>query len=104
MNRTARDLLDDLGTTESAITNALIAEGAIGKRGSATRCPVANYLALQFPGSIWCVDACEIFRMDDRDVCLDTPEVLAGWIELFDEGQILDLDEEVIAASDPTSA
>lgn len=87
--------LTALGDTAPAVAVSLKAAGITGRHGSATSCPIANYLIGQADLSldrayVGCLTV--QFRIGSLLAHLDTPAGPSEFIKAFDRGEYADLE------------
>lgn len=92
------DVLRELSLLEpKEIANRLHEAGIKGKARACSFCPMANYLNKTLGGAHF-VTLEKVYILDeaydlDEDVCLETPDNVTGFIQKFDAGKYLFLDE-----------
>lgn len=83
-----------LGNSANAVATSLEAAGITGRRGSATSCPIANYLGHAGLGIDRAYVGCLNIdvRVGSQPVSVPPPAGAADFIRAFDRGEFADLE------------
>jgi hypothetical protein len=104
-----RDALHALGAHATTVAETLTTHGHRGQRGCASRCPIARYLAHEFPdvvgvdvdtdiATLWLSGDPDGHHLGDCRVTVDMPLPVAVFVRRFDDPAdmwYVDLDEDV---------